>query len=354
MVSDGALRAMRRKAGEGRPAPELGRMTTLRAWKIAVPQAADKAASLVAMTRSVTEERVVRDALVEDLPPGALLTLLEGPAERYGLAILDAQILGGLIEALTSGRVTARQAEPRKATATDAMLCADMLDALLEEFERSLSQMPEPPAYSGYRYAAPLVDARAATMTLAEGPYQVFRLELDLGGGAKCGALTVAFPVAPQSGATAPDQRAFSAAFQAQILGAPASVDAVLHRARVPIATVSEWQVGDVVPVPLSALAAVTLETAEGEVLATARLGQQGGFRAIRIVALGACEKRDGDEAFEDAAPATMRALPAAAGGSLDLSGEWSGDGVDADTDALPLDLDLGDFPPMQIADLPD
>ena len=315
MISDGARQVMRRKAGEGRAAPEMGRMTPARAWTAAVPRAAEGAAGLEAHVLSVSEDRALRDALAEESPRGALITLLEGPDERFGLAIFDAQVLGAVVEALTAGGVSARPAEPRPPTRTDAVICADLLDAVLEGFECALAGMEEPPALVGYRYAAPLVDGRAVSMTLADGPYQVFRLALDLGGGAKRGGLTLAFPVAPRGPSRRVDARAFAQALESNVMAAPARLDAVLYRTKLPVSAVAGWQPGDVVPVPLSALGTVAVEAEGGRALAEARLGQQGGFRAVRISRVGdgggGAGARSGE--FEDAVPSAMRqALPKA------------------------------------------
>ena len=354
MISDGARQIMRRKAGEGRPPPEVSVMTPARAWKAALPLAADRAAGMIAAVRSVEETRAMRDDLGEGLDDATLLVLLEGPSERFGAVFIDAQVLAGLVESMTSGRISSRPAEPRKPTATDAVLCADLLDFMLEEFEGSLEEMSDPPNLAGYRYAAPLADARAVEMTLPDGPYRIYRLELDLGSGSKIGTLTMALPAAARGAGGAADHAAFLKKLEDSVLRAPAQVEAVLHRTRLELSEVRNWQVGDVVAVPLSSLATVSIEAIGSTRLAQARLGQQGGFRAVMVTGVGERGDEAPTEAFEEAVPSSGRmALPGGdmpdlpmADGLPDLEpGLAGGPGED---------LDLGDmeFPAVDIPDL--
>jgi flagellar motor switch protein FliM len=141
MGQNTATDVMRRKAGAGRPAPEVGRMTTSRAWKVALPRAAQDTLGVPATLLRVDESRVVAADLAALVPEHGLMTLLEGPEERFGLAVLDSPTLSGMIEATTTGRIASRIPPPREPTRTDAIISADLLDALLEGFEAGLAEM---------------------------------------------------------------------------------------------------------------------------------------------------------------------------------------------------------------------
>lgn len=305
MVSDGALQAMRRKAGEGRSTPEAGQMSPARAWQAALPKAAEECAGLVLSVRGVTERRAPRDDVAGDMAEGALLALLEGPSERFGIAVLDPQVLAGLIEVLTTGRVIPRPAEPRVPTRTDAVMCADLLDRLLELFEQALGEMEAPPDLGGYRYATQLADPRLVEMTLAEGAYRVFTCAVDLGRGAKQGEVRIALPDAGSARPGPERERQFQRALEERVLDVPAQIDAVLHRFRLTLDDVMALRPGDVLPVPAEALKRVSLEARTRESVATARLGQLGGARAVRVLQAHADE--DEPEGFDPAAPGSDR-----------------------------------------------
>ena len=286
MISEGALRAMRKKAGEGRPPPDLGPMTLTRGWRAAVPRAAEESMGLIAAATGVQETRIGRDDLVRDLPEGVLLALLEGPNEHYGVAILDPQLLAGIIEVQTTGRVTNKPAQPRAPTRTDAVISADFLDRLMEIHEESLSEMEDPPPLAGFRYATFLADPRLVEITLDEGACQLFSIALDLDRGAKRGELRLAFPVRERRNASREDEDGgLQAALRSTIMESPTEIVAVLHRVPMSLGDVMRLSVGDVVPVPLSKLSDIRLDAGSSRTVATARLGQSNGFRAVRLKA---------------------------------------------------------------------
>ena len=230
------------------------------------------------------ETRIGRDDLVRDLPEGALLALLEGPNEHFGLAILDPQALAGIIEVQTTGRVSDKPAQPRRPTRTDAVISADFLDRLLEIHEESLAEMDDPPPFSGFRYATFLADRRLVEITLEDGAYHLFTLGLDLDRGAKHGELRLAFPVRERRNAgKEDDDGGFQQALRSSIMAAPTEMSAVLHQVSMSLGDVMGLSVGDVIAVPLSKLSRVRLDSGASRTIATARLGQSNGFRAVRL-----------------------------------------------------------------------
>lgn len=365
MATKTATQAMRRKAGAGRPAPEVGRMTPARAWRIAVPRAAEDTLAVPMSVLSVDEQRAVRDSLQDLVTEHALLALLEGPEDRFGLAIVSAPLVSGMIEASTTGRINPRPAPSRQPTRTDATICADVVDAMLDGFETNLVEMEDAPNLAGYRYAAPLADARALAMTLADGPYSVFRLNFDLGGGVRQGEFVAAFPIAPKGSAGRADVAAFQQALAENVMEASAELDAALHRLQMPLADVRDLRPGDLLRIPVATLAGVGLEAKGGALVAQARLGQQGGFRALRLTRVhgsvaGADEAADD---FEDAAPVPAHGAAAAAGafglggfaGNEDSSGFLALDELpDADGEEEAGLPDRGAFDDGGFADLPD
>jgi flagellar motor switch protein FliM len=312
MTDSAAVQAMRRKAGSERPAPARPRMSVSHAWKVAVPRAADATLGIRATTVAFEEERLPRDGVAAAVAPNALMALLEGPDGRFGLAVLDPTLLAAVLEASTTGRLSDRPVAERTPTRTDAMMAADLVDALCEEFEVALCEMEGAPNLAGYRYAAPLFDAAALGMVLPETAYSVFRLDLDLGGGVRRGGLTVALPHAPVAATRGEELEVFRGRLADTVMAARADLDAVLWRLRLSLADVARLEPGDVLRVPLEALGTIELGTAGAPKLAVARLGQQGGRRAVRLAEVAAAEdESDAADAFVAAAPAAgPAALP--------------------------------------------
>jgi flagellar motor switch protein FliM len=312
MTDSAARQAMRRKAGSERPAPAQPRMTVGRAWKVAVPRAADTALGIRATAVAFEEQRLRRDEVATSIAPNALIALLEGPDGRFGIAVLDAGLLSAVLEASTTGRLTDRPVAERTPTRTDAMMAADLVDGLCEEFEVALAEMEDPPSLAGYRYAAPLLDAATLAMVLPETGYSVFRLGFDLGGGVRRGGLIVALPNAPAAAGRGEEVEAFRQRLSDTVMAAHADLDAVLWRLRMSLADVARLEPGAVLRVPLEALGSVEVATAGAAKLAVARLGQQGGRRAVRLADVAVADDHDDDAtAFVAAAPSPApAALP--------------------------------------------
>ncbi|GKY89488.1 flagellar switch protein FliM [Sinisalibacter aestuarii] len=283
---------MRRKAGAGRPPPEIGQLSAGRALRDGVVQAAEEAAGLAAIAGQVAEDRASLARIVGELPQAPLIGLVEGDGGRFGLVVLDAQLVAALIEIQTTGRVAARPAEPRAPTRTDAIMCADFIDRALEMFEvrAAAGGLAEAPALTGFRYALALAEPRAIPLTLEEGRYRRFALPLDLAGGAKAGTFLVILPErAPgrAGGAPAGDGGPFTEALRATVLQSEAELAAILARRRMPLAEVTRLAVGSVIALPRAALDRVAVEDLSGRVVARARLGQADGHRALRLHAPG-------------------------------------------------------------------
>jgi flagellar motor switch protein FliM len=288
MKAENRPSAMRLKAGVMRPPPEVGRLTPGGALRAAVAQAAEEVAALRAVAGAAEESRVTLEPFIAGLPEAALLALVEGPEGRFGLVVLDAQVVGALIEIQTTGRVVPRPAEPRAPTRTDAIMCADFIDRMLELVEARLGEagLAVAPALAGFRYAMALAEPRTVAMTLEDRPYRLYRLAVDFDGGAKSGAIALLLPQEPaERGARGgPDAAGFAAALERQVLNARAELAATLIRREMRLSEVLALAPGGLIPLPRAALSRVAVEDLAGRVVAHGRLGQLGGNRAVRLV----------------------------------------------------------------------
>ncbi|NDW53511.1 FliM/FliN family flagellar motor switch protein [Aliiroseovarius sp. PrR006] len=288
MADPDTLSVLQRKTGAGQPAPDIPRLSATGALGNALRRAGQDVANVLIAAQPIDQGKAVLDEVLGDLPDRALLCLVEGPDSSFGLAVLDQNLMAGLVEAQTIGKVSATAAADRAPTRTDAAICADFVDRMLECFEVEAhgAQLDIAPQVSGYRYALPIMDPDVISLTLANVHYHMFRAELDLAGGAKQGVLTVILPCeaparAKHGHATDRDTPELTVADVA--MTCRAELRAILHQVHLPVTDVANLDVGMTIPVPLQALGQVALLDADDRVVTTCRLGRMQGQRAVRI-----------------------------------------------------------------------
>ncbi len=275
--------AMRRMLRPMRTAPAGTRMTEARAWRHAVPRAAEQSLGLVASVVDVEEAGCDHAALTEGWDETAVVWRLEGDGTP-GLAILDAAAITALIEVQTLRRVGRTAPVPRPATPIDAALCAPMVGDWLASRDAVLAD-----ASSGWRPGKIVTTQRAARFLLEEGEYRIRRIRLSFADGAREGTLTLALPVPPVT-----DLAAAGAEDRSALLLPEAALTAILHRGDVPFRWLQDLAVGSVLEIPRAALETVRIESEDGRLVARAKLGQVRGHRALRL-----CEPPAGDTPAE-------------------------------------------------------
>lgn len=386
MSGDDSFSVMQRKAGSGRPMPEIGAPTAAKILRTGLMQAGEDVAGLAIVANIPQESRVTLEAVVEDLDENALLAMVEGPEGAYGLVVLDPQAMAALIEIQTTGQVATRAVPPRRPTRTDAIMCADFIDRVLELVDSRAreAELDLAPALSGFRYVLALAEARAVSMTLADIAYRRFTVGLDLARGAKQGRIDIILPHEPHDqrapGQPGQDPHVFTEALGTLVQGARAELNGTLHQVDMTISEVAGLTVGSVIPIPRAALDRVIVADINGNPVSHGRLGMQNGHRAIRVDMAATAPPSAPGAARLDAPPSapgggpggapgkmpsgTIAADPGA-GGKPDLAAQTGiGDTVGEMTDG---DLaDLGDFavpgrlgdpggaPPVDLGDLPD
>lgn len=338
------ISAMRRKAGVGRPPPDVQPMSPAKALRLAAAKAAEDSIGLVMQVTHVAEERSSILRLPEQLPDDALLSLLEGPDNAYGLAVFDRNVISAVVEQQTTGKVLKLPPEERAPTATDAVMCTEITDHILSLFETNVAEVADPPHVEGFRVAAQLREARSISIAFEDVPYRVYRISVSLGRGVREGEILLVFPYAratPKPVPGAPNN--FGRDFQAVVMTSEARLDTVLHRIRLPLADVMSLEVGMVLSIPRSAVSKVELR-ADDRLVSRAQLGQINGKRAVRLIFMtGDDDPLDAsygpDEGgFGDmGAPSGSSAVPALSNGMGDVPP--MGD--------FPAMGDMGDLPPL-------
>lgn len=260
-----------------------------RAWTLAVARAGQDELGVSVELRAVTVERRMLAELAEMLPERALIAVLdEGTGDATGVAVLDASLMAGMVEALTTGAVAAAgEGGARRPTRTDAALLAPVLDRALAGFEAALASaegVDLPPR--GYRFATTADGARTLSLLLEDGPYRVLRADCLLAGEARRGALLLGLPdrrAAAVPAAPVVEDDGFTAELARQVESAQVRLDAVLWRLTLPLGETMALQAGMELALPRADIRRVGLEGMDGRRLAEGRLGRQGGLRAIRL-----------------------------------------------------------------------
>ncbi|MFC3058105.1 FliM/FliN family flagellar motor switch protein [Paenirhodobacter populi] len=337
------LRRMIRAA----PAEDAAEPGPERAIGLAIAKAARDRLDLEIDVRSLTERRASLAELPELIENMSLLLLIEGPAEAMGLVVLPGPTLSAIVEVQTTGRIARNPPPPRKPTRMDAAMTVDLVDAVLAGIETELARSGEAVWASGFRYASYLDDIRSIGLLMEDVSYRVWTMRLAIGPQAvREGGLLWIVPeqgrakpaLPPQRPAAAPvppDDATWAQHLEQAVMGSQAALDAVLHRVSMPLSAVMALRPGVDIPLPPDALARLQLE-ADGRAVATVRLGQRRGLRAVRLVAEDAPQEAPAPRSEEPDHEAWRRGEDGAA--------------ILRDAASAPLKADPGDPGPMQNA----
>ncbi|MEO1681573.1 MAG: FliM/FliN family flagellar motor C-terminal domain-containing protein [Pseudomonadota bacterium] len=387
---------LKRKAEAGRNTVAASRQITPgKALSTAIVQAADKRLEMVVSTTSSTARTGTLSELLETVPEGGLLAVLEGPGDAQGLMALDATMLSALIEKMMTGRLSGRPPTPRRPTRTDAALVADVIDDVLRRFEAPFLGMSTARWAAGFGYSSYLDDPRPLGLMLEDIDYRMLSLALDVEKGARSCMLLLALPAdgrgplgrpaemegggdwAPahpggsRSGGAArahgaahsepepEEQLSWGDALERDVLQGRVSLDAVLHRFDLPIASLELLKPGLELPMPARVLDECAIVGADGAPIAQGRLGQSRSMRAVRLGASAAPAGADPSPyagAAAEAQAAPMGEIPPFQGASIAMADTpLPGPLEKGPTPALPeIDDDdpLAGLPPRP--DLPD
>ena len=308
---------LRRKIGEQSAQAETRGMSPQKAMRLATARAGQGIGELVATLAGCTQSRVALEQITAAVDGPQLVFLMKGMQAAQGLAVIDAAIVSGVVEHLTTGRVASTPPEQRDPSRTDAVMLADFLDRMLAAMDEELAVGTEVSAITGYRSLVVLDDARAVAMALEDVPYRRFDLAIDLAEGAKTGEIWLFFPnpMAASGGDAAQQGRNWQDAWQAHVDRIPARVEAVLHKFAMPLDQLRELEVGSLIPVPVEQVGAVRLTGADRNAVAIGKLGQALGHRAVRINSQVQLQRT------RTTAEVTL-AIPAGAGGVSGMAGE--------------------------------
>ncbi|MFC3631367.1 FliM/FliN family flagellar motor C-terminal domain-containing protein [Paracoccus angustae] len=296
----GRLRALlqaRAGAGTGKPArlPQPQPLSPARAAANAVARAAERLYRMPVLPVDIRPGAVTLAELPELLPEQSLLVVLQGPGDQIGAMALGFETVTALIEVQALGRVTARPAERRRLTRSDAAICVDFVNALMAELGTEMAAVEGFGPLGAYRYATHLDDPRPLILMLEDRPYRSLSFDLRFGGAeTRDGRILVALPhkaearpaePRPATSATpaAPAGTPPGASLASAMAAAPVEVVGVLCRRTVTLGELRALVPGKLLPLPRVTLAEARLETRDGQLLAIGKLGEAEGCHALRL-----------------------------------------------------------------------
>lgn len=280
------ITTLHRKAGAGRAPSDSVGMTPLKSLRLALSKAAQGELALAVQALDLSEQLLDQTGVLAAVSQDNLLLLLQGPAGSLGLGVIDIQVLAAVIEVQTMGKVSASKAADRRPTNTDCAMIQPVLNAVLSEFSSYLQGSTAESWATGFEVGEHVKSLRLLGLRLEDIQYRMFCATLNLADGAKQGKIQIVLPAAGNCGAGSGGAGAASWAsdLRQTVCASHGEIRAILHRTMVPLNQARDFKVGDLVPVPLSAISEIMMEGVDGCCVGRARLGQQNGFRALRIM----------------------------------------------------------------------
>lgn len=308
------MSVLQRKAQVGKREHQARSMTVPKALRVALAKVADSRFDMALAVIGVTQEKCASDDVASAFGKDGLLLMLDGPEGKCGAAIMESPMVTALVQQQTMGRVLTTSAPTRPMTATDAALCAPLLDALFERAHDLLEADEDKAVLATFKFGARIEDERLLGLALDASEYNILRLTVDVAGGVAQAMMTFILPVPEakpdpidvQEGAT---DAASTRTLEQTVMGAQAELSAVLCHLHLSLSEISALEPGDFVSIPPEAFDAVELNSIDGRCIGNGAMGQVDGKRAV-MLSVGRSAHRDVDDDFEESSDYTNLDLP--------------------------------------------
>ncbi|MEM6563799.1 MAG: FliM/FliN family flagellar motor C-terminal domain-containing protein [Pseudomonadota bacterium] len=281
------MSVLQRKAQAGKKEHQARAMTVAKSLRVGLARTADDVFDMAMAVIGFSQDVRADDAVFKDLAEGALLVFLDGPRRATGGAVLGAPLVTALVQQQTTGKISDVSATERIMTATDAALCAPMLDALFAKANALLETAEDRAVVASYKFGARAEDSRLFALALDAAEYHVIRLTIDIASGKMQSEMTLILPVL----APAPDvieEEDASPTYPAVTLGPVVmnlrtELNAVLHRLPLSVGRLGALKPGDTLSIPGDAFDDVALMSIDGRFIGQGPVGQVEGQRAMMM-----------------------------------------------------------------------
>lgn len=348
-----------RKAKVARDEFDAREMSPSKALRLALAKEAAAQFELPLVVRMVEHESVTLTGIEDLTGDDGLLILLDGLDGPPGAIKLDLQFVMALIEVQLMGEVRQGEAKPRPFTPTDAAIVQPLMDAVLDSYAEQVNACERVPNAARFRFGDRVENGRALALALWAPDYDLYRLSVDFGPGAKTGMMELILPEPPPvPEVETPGGNTLARKLEENAMNAPVMLDAVLAPVRLPLREICRWAPGTVLKLSPDTVTGARVIGAKGHKVAPARLGQLNGFRAVRMVLKSDAEEPSRDRSPEASSAAALEGPDTSGQGRAELSGDPIGLDALSDFPDPPAPGDAGDdigLPePGGLADLPD
>ncbi|MEM8731409.1 MAG: FliM/FliN family flagellar motor switch protein [Pseudomonadota bacterium] len=272
---------VRRKLANGREAAAPADLALLRGFRKALPRVADDTLGMALNLIGANQRRMNSVELADGLDNGWLLLGLCAPHLSRAGVLMDPVLVSALVQHQTLGAVADDISAERSLTGTDAALAAPLIDDLLKA-------MRDTTVFSALRVDRRVPDVRALLLPFDAESYLRAELTVDIAVGAHQGRMIFLLPDAPPPEQEEPDHDPTERPLMKDTaLVVKAELRAVLARLSLPLDALEKLQVGQVLPLLDARMDKTDLISIDGRRVATARLGQADGFRAVRLNPVG-------------------------------------------------------------------
>ncbi|SLN75285.1 FliM/FliN family flagellar motor C-terminal domain-containing protein [Ruegeria meonggei] len=300
--------ALARKISAGQEEQGDKPRSVLRAMRLAFARAAGDRLHLPLSVIGARQSSRTSEALTDTIGGDWLLLQLVNAQGLSAAVCMDLGAVSAIVQVQTIGEVMPGAPAPRAFTHTDAAMVAPLVEDALSRAVTLVDAVKDQSALSGFEFASRLADLRTLSLAMVEDAYRVYDLTIELGGGLRQGQLSVVLPdsldeVGEQGEhpvETGPNLDQASGVLRAEL-------NTVICRMTLPLASLSSFGVGDLLPLNGSRLDRAEILTIERTRAAIGRLGQCGGMRAVRLneyASLQVLSPADAQEFLEARSPA--------------------------------------------------
>ena len=328
-------------------------LTVARALRLSAARAAEKSVGLKLTVKTVSEEMLPLDGLLERLSNELLLLKMQAVGEPNGIAAMDSGLVAAIVESQTMGRLIDAKPTGRPMTAVDASLAEPLVEGLMHEMNETISGTQLEGWTDGATQKGQFLDLRQIGLTLPQETYRLLEMTIDLSVAEREGKFYFALPM-PKKAVAAPvekeDSPDWAEAFPETVKASEAVLPVILHRQDIPLLTLEKMEVGQILELSKCRVDRARLEMADGTLIARGRLGQMGDNLALRL-------ETPKPDLLQELGGGSAALLEPSAPSMLLADDIGSDDqGMMPDLGGLDIDMEAGDggLPDLDIAELPD
>lgn len=224
------------------------------------------------------------DALGQVSSDDLLIALQRGDT-MIGAAALCTELRSAVVEVQALGTIRATPAEKRVASGTDAALLAPVIRGFMRECVGGAGGTIMAGLLNGVDLGARLHSTRVMELSLTDPQVNVITVSVRLAETDRVGTLRILVPDPPIEEPKRPDaQVAWHNDWPRLARSLPVRVEAVLHKMPMSLSRLNSLQPGMSLALSGADVGGMVLRDVSGGYVAAGRLGQAGGFRAVRLL----------------------------------------------------------------------